>query len=188
MSLILNHKRFTLNEYDQMIERGIIGEDDRVELIRGEILEMSPIGSLHISQLNHLIRRFRILEERAVISPQNSIRLTNSEPLPDLVLLQLDEEKYDDNKPTPADIMLLVEVAESTLEYDRTVKLPLYAENGIQEYWIVNMIDWVIETHRGPRPNGTYEISRVVHPDETLDIVAFPGILFKCRNLLRKVQ
>jgi Uma2 family endonuclease len=186
MSLALNHRRFTLNEYDQMIERGIIGEDDRVELIRGEILEMSPIGWLHMSQLNHLIRQLRIVEDRVLLSPQNAIRLATSEPQPDLALLKLPEERYDDKKPGPEDIVLLIEVAEHTLEYDRTIKLPLYAENGIQEYWIVNLIDGVIETHREPCPDGRYGVSQVVRPDETLSINALGEPVFKCSNLLRK--
>src|SRR5262245_5832253 len=170
-------QRFTVAEYDAMIARGILTENDRVELIRGEIVPKMPIGDPHIDcvdQLNYLLTG--AIRGIARVSIQNPIHLADSEPEPDIVLKRRPDANSRYTKPDPPDVFLIIEVAESSLDYGRNVKRPLYAENGIVEYWIVNLIDRCLEVHRQPRPDGTYADMRTLRVGETIDIVALPGV------------
>ncbi len=136
-------KRFTVEEYHRMAEVGILHEDDRVELIEGEILEINPIGSRHaacVNRLNALI--VRRVAERAIVSVQNPVLLPDgTEPEPDVMVLQPREDFYEQAHPTPRDVLLLIEVSDTTLQFDREVKLPLYASAGILEVWIVDLVN-----------------------------------------------
>ena len=149
---LIAHRRFTVDEYYRMGEAGILGPEDRVELIDGEIVKMSPIGPLHAA----VVERFRdLLSERlrgqATIRSQNPIRLSNlTEPEPDVAVVQLQADSYASAHPTPADVLLLIEVSDSTLAYDRDVKLPRYAAAGIPELWIVDLERQQVEQHHGP--------------------------------------
>ena len=135
-----------------MAESGILQPSDRVELIRGEIIKMSPIRSLHSGIVNFLVEKLILeLNEKATITSQNPIRLDNhTEPEPDIVVAAFRKDKYRSRHPRPADIHLLIEVADSSLDYDREIKGVLYAEAGIPEYWIVNIPQRQIEIFSNP--------------------------------------
>lgn len=156
-----------------MIDVGILKEDDRVELIRGEIVAKMPIGNSHVEcvdQLNRLL--VRAVGDDVIVSIQNPVRLADSEPEPDVVL------KKSRGKPAPAEVLLLVEVADDSLEYDREVKAALYAENGITEYWIVNLADRCLEVHRGPQASGSYSDVRTLRAGDRAKVAALPGVGF----------
>ena len=175
--------RFTVAEYDRMIDLGILKEDARVELIRGEIVAKMSIGDAHIACVDRLNRLLvRAVSDDAIVSVQNPIRLADSEPEPDLVLKRPRQDFY--GKPGPADILLVIEVADASLEDDREVKGPLYAENGIAEYWIVNLIDRCLEVHRQPRPDGTYADVRTMRAREMVEVGTIPGVRVAVADLI----
>ncbi|HJZ92760.1 MAG TPA: Uma2 family endonuclease [Gemmataceae bacterium] len=177
--------RFTVATYEKMIDLGILKEDDRVELIRGEIVAKMPIGDPHIACVDRLNRLLvRAVGDDAIVSIQNPIRLADSEPEPDVVLKRPRDDFYITGKPGPADILLLIEVADASLDDDREVKRPLYAEAGIGEYWIVNLVDGCLEVHRQPRPDGTYADVRTLRPGETIEIAALPRVTVAVANVL----
>jgi Uma2 family endonuclease len=141
MAVQLSRRRFTVHEYHRMVDAGILCEDDRVELVHGEVLVMSPIGPRHNASIlkasHHL---WRIVGDRAFVGIQGSVRLDEyDEPQPDIYLLRPKEDFYASGHATPADILLIVEVADSSLEYDQQIKQLLYAETGVPEYWIVDI-------------------------------------------------
>jgi Uma2 family endonuclease len=182
----LKRRRFTLEEYHRMGEVGIFHEDDRVELIEGEIVEMSPIGRLHAATVDRIANVFsRRLGERAIVRVQNPIVFTNlvSEPQPDVTLLVPLADFYASGHPGPSDILLVVEVMDSTVAYDHGVKLRLYARAGVAEVWLANVNTHRIEGYRQPGPEG-YGESRVFQEDERLSIQAFPDVTFTARELL----
>jgi Uma2 family endonuclease len=135
-------KRFTLVEYHRLIELGFLTADDRVELIRGELVQMAAKGTRHSVCNTKLVRELdRLIGDRAVVRGQEPIILpADSEPEPDVAIAQGQPDVYLSNHPYPKDILLVIEVSDSTLEYDQTVKLSLYAEGQIQDYWIVNLV------------------------------------------------
>jgi Uma2 family endonuclease len=149
---------FSVAEFERMGEAGVFTKDARLELIEGEIIEMSPIGSRHAACVNFLNRFLnRTVGDIALISTQNPIRLDDfSEPEPDLALLRLRDDFYRDAHPVPADVLLIIEVAETTLAYDREIKVPLYAKAGVAETWIVNLTEEQIEVYAEPA-GGTYQ-------------------------------
>lgn len=178
--------RFTVEDYHRMAEAGILGEDDRVELIEGEIVKMPPIGSLHGGTVNALIHLFsKAVGDRTLVSAQNPVRLSDiSEPRPDVMLLRPRPDFYRNSHPTPADVLLLVEVAETSVEFDRSVKLPLYARAGIPEYWLVDLERGVMEVHRSPAGDRYAEVrelragARIAPtslPDAGLDVAEILG-------------
>lgn len=132
MTVQVQRRRFTVDQYHQMAEAGVLTEADRVELIAGELLEMSPIGRRHAACVNRLTRLFTsLLGESAIISVQNPIALSvHSEPQPDMALLRPRADFYASGHPGPEDVWLVVEVAETSPEYDRQIKMPEYASAG----------------------------------------------------------
>jgi len=168
-------RRFTSAEYHAMAEAGILAEDERVELIAGEIVRMPPIGSRHAGCVKRLNRRFtRGLGERALISIQDPIAIgDNSEPQPDVAVLRPRDDDYARSHPTPADVYLLIEVADSSLPYDRDVKLPLYTQAGISEMWLVCLAERRIEIYRDPAATG-YQDIRILHSGDRIAPLAFP--------------
>ena len=184
---IARFERFRLSRdrYHQMIENGVIGEDDRIELIEGELVTMSPIGAEHsglVKKLTELL--FGRLNKRALISVQDPIQLDDfSEPEPDLALLQPRADYYMRSLPRPADVLLVIEVADSGLAYDRTVKMPLYAQAGIAEAWIVNLIDRWIEVYRDPSPAGYTTMLKIL-PGRTIAPQAFADVIVGVDDLL----
>jgi Uma2 family endonuclease len=151
---------FNVAQYYKMAEVGILGVEQRTELIEGEIIQMSPIGAKHAGTINRLTRVLSpLVSNQAIISIQNSIRLnTNSEPQPDLAILRFRDDCYTDCHPTPADIFLLIEVSDSTLKYDREIKVPLYAKAGIPEVWIANIEAQLFEVYRSPSQDSYQKI------------------------------
>jgi Uma2 family endonuclease len=169
MATLVTKRRFTVGEYHRLAEAGILREDDRVELLEGEIFEMSPISSRHascVTRLNHLLQDRA--KGRAIVNVQNPIRLSDySEPQPDVALLVPRTDFYRDALPTPRDVLLVIEVCETSGEFDRHVKLPLYAKAGIPEVWIVDLSREQIEVHRDPKAEG-YQQSQIVGRGQTL--------------------
>jgi Uma2 family endonuclease len=177
MAVELARRRFTVDEYHRMGEVGILTRDDRVELIDGEIVEMTPIGPRHAFRVATLDRRFQtLLGDRAVVWVQMPVRLgPHHEPEPDLALLRPPLGRYANQLPGPEDVLLLVEVSETSLAYDRGVKLGMYAGAGVPEVWIMDLEGEAIEVYRTPTPTGYREHQRVtrggrVAPD------AFPDV------------
>ncbi|MFM9963043.1 MAG: Uma2 family endonuclease [Planctomycetaceae bacterium] len=179
--------RFSLADYMQMIEFGILDENDNLELIRGELVQKMTIGDPHAACVDRLTRLFsRLFEEDvAIVRIQNPVIVLDSRPEPDVVLAVSRDDDYATSTPLAADVLLLIEVADSSLEYDRTEKLSLYAEAGVCEYWIANLIDECVEVHRDPKPNGTYADERVLKFGETLNIVRLPGISVPVEDIFK---
>ncbi|MHB8704415.1 MAG: Uma2 family endonuclease [Candidatus Tyrphobacter sp.] len=177
MSLQLEHHRFLLDEYEAMIEKGILDDDDRVELLAGEIVDKMGQGPRHASSLARLNRFFvTALGTRALLVPQGPLALPpHSMPEPDITLVREREDFYATRRPLASDVYLVIEISDSSLRLDRRVKLPLYARAGIAEYWIVNLVDCVIEVYTEPA-GDRYEHVRTVRPDEVLSPIAFPDV------------
>jgi Uma2 family endonuclease len=174
MAVQIARRLFTVSEFEKMIRDGILKDDERIELIKGEIVEMRPINHPHaalVSKLDFLFRE--ALGKRAYVWSQNPIWLDRrNRPQPDGVLLKWRNDFYHRKRPTAADVLLVVEVADSSLGYDRKDKSALYAEAGIPEYWIVNVKDEVIEVYSGPA-NGRYGKS---HTASGKEILPLPGL------------
>jgi Uma2 family endonuclease len=171
-------RKFTREEYHRMGEVGILKPTDRVELIRGEIVEMSPAGRRHrafVDNLNSLLAPR--LAGRAIVSVQNPVVLSDdTEPQPDLQILRRRDIPYKEREAFADDTLLLIEVAETSLRYDRSTKLRLYAEAGIAEYWIVECAAEVVEIHRSPHAEGYREVLRVAEAGATVSPQAFPDV------------
>ena len=179
-----HHHRFSVDEYHRLAEAGVLDEDDRVELIRGELIEMTPIGSRHAESLRRLHRALAsMLSDRAVISVQDPLRLSDSEPQPDLMLLAPRPGGYWDAHPGVADVFLVVEVADTTARTDREIKLPLYAEAGVAEAWLLDLVSGCLEVHRDPRPHG-YRSITVARAGDTVIPAAFPEAAVEVAPLL----
>jgi Uma2 family endonuclease len=168
-------RKFTADEYERMVELGIFREDERLELIGGEIVEMAPIGHRHAACVARLNKRLVIgVGDRALVWVQGPVRLgVASIPEPDLALLR--PHSYRSVSPRPDDVVLVVEVAESSLGYDQTIKLRLYARAGVPEYWIVGVDGEWIEVHRSPERDG-YRERRRAGRGETVSPSAFPDV------------
>ena len=169
---------FSREEYHRMGEVGILKPTDRVELIRGEIVEMSPIGDRHAAFVDNLTMLLAArLVDRAIVSVQNPVALADdTEPQPDLKILRRRPVPYKEREPWAEDVLLLIEVAESSLAYDRSTKLRLYAEAGIPEYWVIDCVAESIEVHRAPQANGYRDVSRITGGGATVTLQAFPDV------------
>jgi len=179
----VTRRRFDVHEYHRMAEVGILHEDDRVELIEGEIVEMAAIGTRHftcVNQLNKLL--MRAVGDEAIVSVQNPVRLDeNSEPQPDLAVIRTRD--YRVSLPGPEDVRLLIEISDTTLAYDRNVKLPLYAQAGIPEVWIVDLTNETIE--RQTNPSGEdYRHTEKVRRGETFQSAALSGLTLRADTVL----
>jgi Uma2 family endonuclease len=175
MALALTHHKFTSEEYAQMIATGILAEDDRVELIRGEIITMSPIGPNH-AYIVALLNRFitRQAPDEALVAIQSPIWLPgNSEPQPDVVVMHFGN--YAHVLPTSADVLLVIEVADSSLAYDRQVKLPLYAASAIAEAWLIDLAARRIERHSDPSADSYRSVTPFAR-GATITSTTVPGI------------
>ena len=176
MALPVTRHRFTVEDYEQMGVAGILGEDDRVELIAGEIVDMSPIRPRHAACVNQATRLLSgQLGDAGRLSVQNPVRLgDHDEPQPDLVVLRLGPD-YTQSLPTPADVLLLIEVADTSLSYDRRVKIPLYARAGIAEVWLVDLKGRVVFRYTDPY-EGAYRRAERVGRGQRLTALNLPGL------------
>jgi Uma2 family endonuclease len=171
MTFAVARRRFTVDEYHRMGEAGILREDDRVELIDGEVVQMTPIGSRHagcVKRINHLLTTR--LRERAVVAVQDPVLLgRHSEPQPDVMVLRPRPDFYSDSHPSASDVWLLIEVSDTTAQFDRTVKVPLYARAGIVEVWLVDLEADSVEVYRRPAPDGRHaDVRRAVRGDRLI--------------------
>jgi Uma2 family endonuclease len=176
----VERRLFTVDEYHLMMQAGIIAEDERVELIAGEIIKMSPIGPRHaicVGLLTHILDR--LMGDAPRVISQSPIHLgTGFEPQPDVIVLKEDIRSYNQRKLIAEDVLLLVEVSDSTLEFDRDVKVPLYAEAGIAELWIVNLRNETVEVFA--QPSGKiYEKTRKAKKGTTLLLPTSPVLKLK---------
>lgn len=185
MSVPLKRYQFNVAEFYRMADAGILTPDDSVELIEGEIIEMSPTGSPHaacVDRINRLLNR--LVGDAAIVRVQSPIRLNDfSEPQPDLALLRPREDFYARAHPTPGDVLLVVEVADTSAGYDRGVKVPLYARSGIREMWLVDLSREKIEVYARP-VGGSYQQSAEVGRGESVTSAAVPGLALAVEEII----
>jgi Uma2 family endonuclease len=170
-------RSLTSAEYYQMMESGIIREGEKVELILGQIFTIAAKGTRHTVSNSRLLKSLLILlQEQAIVRSQDPISLpNNSEPEPDIAIARLRSDDYLNSHPSPADILLVIEVADSSIKFDRDTKAPLYAAAGISEYWIVNLIDNRLEIYRQPE-GDIYTSIEIITPPRSVNLPQFADI------------
>lgn len=185
MVVQLDRKRFTVAEFQQMVETGILQEDDRCELLNGEIVNMAAIGRKYAAKVDRINRLFnQIPRDTIIVRVQNPIELgAFSQPEPDIALLRWQDDFYESGHPQAKDVCLLIEVADTTLETDRAIKLPLYAQADIVEVWIVNLLEATIEVYRQPI-DGRYAVTQIMQAGQMLTIAALPDVSIAVDEIL----
>lgn len=181
----ISSRRFTVREYYRMAEAGILKVDERLELLEGEIVKMSPIRERHASCVTRIHRLLeRRAGDRAIIRVQNPVRLGSfSEPEPDVAIVRSRADWYAKAHPGPSDVLLLIEVCDTTYERDRRRKVPLYARYGIREVWLVDLDHGRVEVHREPGSRGFREI-RTAAGRSRITSKALPVASLTLRELL----
>lgn len=181
---VLRH-RLTVQQYRRMAEAGVLAPDARVELIEGVIVDMAPIGSRHAAAVNKLTRALTAaVGTRAIVSVQNPLRLgERSEPQPDLALLRPRADFYAESPPTAADALLVIEVAQATAAYDRGVKVPLYAQHGVPEVWIVDLDFSLVRFFRSPLGDRYLDVTATETPGPT-PVALLPGVTVDLSGVL----
>lgn len=179
--------RFSVRDYYRMAETGVLRPGKRMELLDGKIIDMSPIGPFHGGLVNRLSRLFnRLSNGRWLVSAQNPLRVDDhSEPEPDVMLLKPVVDDYTSRHPQPKDVFLLIEVADSTLEYDREEKLPVYGRADIAEVWIVNLADLTVEVYREPHFTG-YASKAILRAGDQAKPQEFPDVAVDVAELLKR--
>src|SRR5712691_4223989 len=186
MAVMLRRYRFTVDEYERMAQAQVLTQCDRIELLDGEIVEMTPIGDRHASVVARLTNLFsRHLGHRSIVWVQNPIqlRVVRSMPQPDIVLVRPRADFYATGKPGPDDVLLLIEVMDTSAETDRSVKLPLYARAGIAEAWLLDLVTYRIEVFRQPTHAG-YREAEILGRNERLTPQAFSDLSLTVGDLL----
>ncbi|MCD6255854.1 MAG: Uma2 family endonuclease [Deltaproteobacteria bacterium] len=185
LGVVAQKYRFSVSDYYKLVEVGILSEDDRVELINGEIIEMTPVGAKHASCINKLAFLFNLkLQGKALVSVQNPLHIDEyNEPQPDIMLLRYKENFYSDRHPIPQDVFLLIEVAESSIDYDRKVKLPLYVKAGISEVWIINLNENCIEIYRDPSKDE-YQTQIKLKGEQRFSPISFPKVTLSVTEII----
>jgi Uma2 family endonuclease len=175
--LTVPRRLLTVDQYHKMGEAGVLGEDDRVELIDGELIEMAAIGSKHMARVNRLSRLLtRAVGDRAIVSVQNPISLPpHNEPQPDIALLRPRSDDYAAQLPSAQDVLLVIEVADTTLAYDRDVKLGIYARHAIPEVWLADAQDETVSIYLDPSATG-YRRLLTAQRSDTISPALLPGI------------
>jgi Uma2 family endonuclease len=178
----------SVEKYHQLIEAGIFSKTDKVELIEGRIVEMSPKGVRHTAAMRRINKIFsKLFSEKAVICIQDPILLNDkSEPEPDLVLAQLPDVRYMLHHPKPEDIYLVMEVSDSTIDYDRKELAPWLAHNGVLQFCLLNIRGRELEDYREPGVDG-YRAKRTYSEEESFSLTAFPEVVIMVSDLLPPV-
>lgn len=184
---LYQRRRLTVANYHHMGKSGIFQEDERVELIEGEIVQMPPIGSPHagpVSQLSQMLRE--TVGRQAVVSVQNPVILDDySEPLPDITLLKRRSDFYKSSHPRPEDVLLIIEVSDTTLRYDREVKVPLYARHGIPEVWIVDLANDCLQVFRDPL-EASYQDCQTLAVSDSITPLTVPQCTIHLAGLFKR--
>jgi Uma2 family endonuclease len=180
----VQRRLFTVAEYARMLTADILSEDDRVELIDGEVCVMSPIGPLHAAMVDRLTRLLVLLcAQAAIVRVQSSIQLNDyTEPQPDFAVLQPRDDFYAQAHPLAADVLLVIEVADTSIAYDREEKLPRYALSGIPEAWLIDLNQQVVEQYTQPR-NGQYRNKLTLERGDTLSAQSVSGLRLSVDDL-----
>ncbi|MEO8072501.1 MAG: Uma2 family endonuclease [Acidobacteriota bacterium] len=177
--------RFSVDEYYKMIELGMLKDYEKAEIIEGELIQKTPIGNKHsavVEKLNEILRDR--LGKSVSLRNQQPVRFGDyNEPEPDLSVLQRREDFYFEHKPVPKDIILLIEVSDATLKYDRDVKLPLYAEAEVAEVWIVNLVSEIVEVHQKPSV-GIYQLTKIFKRGEQVKSEVLPELKLEVDEIL----
>lgn len=178
-------RQFTVADYHRMRDAGIFSEDDRVELLDGDILQMSPIGPLHaaiVKRINTLLGKTPL--GQLIVSVQDPIQLSDlSEPQPDIAILKYRSDYYGSTHPRPEDILLLIEVSDTSLEYDKKNKLPRYADSYIVEVWIIDIENQQIEQYSNPA-NGSYRTKQSWLHGQAITSIELPAFAVTVDDIL----
>ncbi|MFN0124074.1 MAG: Uma2 family endonuclease [Blastocatellia bacterium] len=170
--------------YHQMIATGVLGEDERVELLEGELIKMSPIGPRHAGVVDRLNRLLNKKLRHEIVRVQNPVELSAfSEPQPDITILKQRDDFYTSGHPLPEDVFLAIEVADTTLATDRTQKIPAYARGGIGEVWLVDLIGDRIEVHSQPN-QGIYQEVRIILRGQKVTSITIPQLILRADDIL----
>lgn len=185
MSVEYSRRLFSVAEFNQLVEAGFFDQDDRLELIEGEIIEMSPIGERHAASVRKLTTRLvRLLGDKSLVSVQNPvITSAYSEPQPDIALLVPRNDYYSRTHPRSRNIQVLIEVADTTLEFDLKVKTPLYGKAGIREVWVIDLNGEQVYQHTALRA-GQYRVTVIHKAGSTFQSKQFPGVEFRVSDFL----
>ena len=185
MSVAVSRRRFSADDYQRMGQAGILRAEDRVELIDGEIIAMTPIGPRHCASVDRANRAFvTTAGDSAIVRVQGSVRLDlYSEPEPDLVLLRPRQDFYSSRHPGPADILLVIEIADSSIDYDRDVKSRVYARSGVHEYWLADLNEDVLLCHSALE-DGAYRSVRRCTRGQSLAPLLLPECVVSTEDLL----
>ena len=177
--------RFTVDEYYKMIELGMLKDYEKAEIIEGELIQKMPIGKKHsaaVEKLNEILRDR--LGKSVSLRNQQPVRFSDyNEPEPDLAVLKRREDFYSDQKPVPKDVLLLIEVSDATLKYDRNTKLTIYAEAEIPEVWIVNLPNDIVEIHQNPSV-GIYQLTKIFKRGEIIESEILPDLKLEVNEIL----
>jgi len=185
VSETVSKKLFTVDEFYRLSEVGLLPDDRRFELIRGEIIEMPIPGSPHSGSIIHFTRILtRRLPDSTLVSVQNPLSIDRlSLPIPDLAVLRARPDSYKESHPTPADVLLVVEVSHTTVSYDKNIKTPLYAEAGVPEYWQLDVNRGVLVVRTDPQ-DGEYRNTRTLERGQTVSPILLPDVTFSIDELL----
>jgi Uma2 family endonuclease len=177
-------RRFPFDEYYRMAVVGILPENDRVELIEGEIIQISPIGSRHNGCVAALDDLLSPLRGQANIFIQGPLRISDrTEPMPDVIVTRYRRDHYRGDHPTPTDALLVIEVADSSLVWDKRTKVPLYAREGVPEMWLVDLPNELVTVHREPAPDG-YRLIQSFRRGEVVSPLSFPELIIAITDIL----
>ena len=181
----LPRRKFTVDEYHYFIEKGVFKPEERIELWEGEFIKMSPIGKRHASLVDFLVEwLIGVGRQQLIVRSQNPIVLDDhSEPQPDVCLLRRREDFYRQTDAAAKDVLLVVEVADTTVKYDRDVKFPRYAASGIAEAWLIDLENDRVEIHREPTEFG-YSLVQILHRGQTAASTVLPEIKIPVEEVL----
>ena len=178
-------KRFNVEEFRKMTEVGILPEESGWEVIDGYLIDKMSIGSKHASTVKRLNRIFtNLVGNEAIISIQDPIRVDEyNEPEPDVALLKSRKDFYAESHPTPQDVLLLIEVSDSTVEFDREIKKTLYAKAEVAEFWLVNLKENTVECYSSPK-NGNYRLAKILEKGKTIKSETIEKLTLQVEEIL----